>query len=385
LKNIFVIVCITSLLLAGKVSAQKTDSSLINQLLCDVAAAQYKTEGKYGFRPGMFYSYKKWAGYPHRYSPDNNIFYTAIIAFALQNMLPDLSAANQVIAKDIIKKAIAAYPLYQNKNGLPSYFFWQGGVPIMPHTLFAYKLSGLLATSEDVDDSIMLLMTSNASDSIVKKLKLVMDSVANGQLRTITNTSARYKKLPAHTTYLGHKMRVDFDLAVHCNVLYFLYQNKLPFNRFDTATLQLVVDMVKKRAYKKQPAYVAPYYVSTTVQLYHIARLMGKFKVAELEPYRQQLANDLQTQQASGVNIMEDIIIQTSLKWLGIKTEKLPITGLQQFNKSNQLQFVFYQARAASQLPNPFKKLLLHFSMLNYHFFCPAYNKVLLLEYLINP
>jgi hypothetical protein len=56
---------------------------------------------------------------------------------------------------------------------------------------------------------------------------------------------------------------------------------------------------------------------------------------------------------------------------------------MQIFNNSNQKDFVFYQARAASQMSNPFKRILLNFNMLNYHFFCPAYNKALLLEYLV--
>ena len=159
---------------------QTPDSILINQLVKDIAAMQYTSEGKYGFHSGMFYSYKKWAGHPNRYSPDNNIFYTGIVAFALQNMLPYLSDDNRAISKSIIAKAAGSYHFYQNKKNLPSYFFWQDGKPIMPNTLFVYKLSNLIATSEDIDDSVMLLMTMQSPDSSIQRLKLVMDSVANG-------------------------------------------------------------------------------------------------------------------------------------------------------------------------------------------------------------
>ena len=331
----------------------------------------------------MFYSYKKWAGYPQRYSPDNNIFYTGIIAFALQNIMPALSEENKKISKEIISKATSAYSYYQNKRGLPSYFFWQGGKPIMPNTYFVYKLSNQIATSEDVDDSLMLLMTMEATDSTNKKLKQIMDSEANGKLRPIRNTYKKYKQLPAHTTYLGKKMRIDFDMSVHCNVLYFLLENKLPFNQNDSATLEIVKEMVRNREYKKDPKFIAPYYISTPVILYHLARLMGKFKIPALETYRQQIADDIKAALEKSTNIMEDIILNTSLLRLGEKTAALPINSLKIFNKSNQQQFVFYQARAGSQLSNPFKRLLLNFSMLNYHFFCPAYNKVLLLEYLV--
>ncbi len=365
-----------------KAAAYTKDTLLIHQLVKEIAAMQYQSEASFGFHPGMFYSYKKWAGYPHRYSPDNNIFYTGIIAFALQNMLPQLSEPNRQICKSIIDKTAKAYPYYKNKKGLPSYFFWQDGKPIMPHTLFVHKLSDLIATSEDVDDSVMLLMAMNAPDSSTYKLHRVMDTVANTQLRTITNTYKKYKKLPAHTTYLGKKMRVDFDLAVHCNVLYFLLEENLPFNRFDSATLQIATQMIKNREYVSDPKFIAPYYISTPVILYHIARLMGKFEIPALLPYKQQLIEDIKAELNHATNIMEQVILGTSLKRLGAQPEPLLIGDLVEFNQSNQSQFVFYQARAASQMPNPFKRLLLNFSMLNYHFFCPAYNKVLLLEYL---
>ncbi len=362
---------------------QTSDSILINQLVKEIAAMQYTSEGKYGFHPGMFYSYKKWAGQPNRYSPDNNIFYTGIVAFALQNMLPFLNEENKLISKSIIAKAAGSYHFYQNKKNLPSYFFWQDGKPIMPNTLFVYKLSNLIATSEDVDDSVMLLMTMQSADSSVQRLKLVMDSVANGKIRRIKNTYKKYKSLPAHTTYLGKKMRVDFDMAVHCNVLYFLLEKKLPFNKNDSATLQIVTGMVANREYMTDPKFIAPYYITSPVILYHLTRLMGKFKIPVLEGYHEQLVADINLLLAKSNNIMDDIILSTSLVRLGRSAPPLPINSLQVFNASNQQDFVFYQARAASQLSNPFKRMLLNFNMLNYHFFCPAYNKVLLLEYLV--
>ena len=382
MSNRFII--IISYCLWFSVSAVKAnDSLLINRLVDDIASMQYDKESQYGFHKGMFYSYKKWAGYPQRYTPDNNIFYTGIIAFALQNMFPKLSERNKKICAAIIKDAASAYPYYQNKKGLPTYFFWQGGKPIMPNTLIAQKLSGLLATSEDIDDSVMLLMAMEAGDSSYFRLKQVMDSVANGVRNQINNTYKKYKNTQAHTTYLGKKMRVDFDLAVQCNVLYFLLEKKIPFNHYDSATLEIVTGMIKDRAYKKDPKYVAPYYISTPVILYHISRLIGKFNIASLQPYRQQLINDIRKELNRTNNIMDEIILSTSLLRLGEKTDQLEISNMEDFNNSNQEQFVFFQARAASQMRNPFKRLFMNFSMFNYHFFCPAYNKVLLLEHLV--
>jgi len=252
----------------------------------------------------------------------------------------------------------------------------------MPNTYFIHYLSNLIATPEDADDSVMILMTNNAPDSTAQKLKLMMDSVANGQLHRIKNTYKKYKDIPAHSTYIGHKWGVDFDFSVHCNVLYFLLDKKIPFNKFDSATVNLIIQMVANREYMKDPRYISAYYFTSSTLLYHLARLMGQFNIRGLEQYKPQLINDLKELLPYTHNAMEDIIISTSLLRLGYQAESLPIS-LDVFNKSNQHQFVFYQAPAASQVKNPFKRLLLDFSLINYHFFCPAYNKVLLLEYLV--
>jgi hypothetical protein len=80
---------------------------------------------------------------------------------------------------------------------------------------------------------------------------------------------------------------------------------------------------------------------------------------------------------------MNDIILRTSLLRLGAEAPPLSIQRIEDFNNSNQDQFIFYQACGGSQFDNPFKRLFINFSMFNYQFFCPAYNNVLLLEYLV--
>lgn len=364
-------------------NGKANDSVLISRLLSEVAALQYKQDGEYKFRKGMFYSYKKYAGYTKRKTPDNNIFFTGLIAFSLKNMLPHLSIENKKMAEQIIDNATSAFPHYQNKKKLPLYFFWAGGKPIMPNTFLIQHTSSLLATSEDIDDTVMLLMAMEASDSVNRKAKAIMDSAANGKRRTIKNTLKKYRHYPAHTTYLGSKMRIDFDLAVHCNVLYFILENKLPFNKHDSATLNLVQQMVDNKEYLKSPKFIAPYYGKPSVIIYHLSRLMQKFHLPQLEPYRNQLIDDIAVVLAKHHNAMEDVILRTSLMKLGAKVSPIEPETLNSFEKSNQEDFVFYHARAASQFNNPFKRLFLNFNLVNYEFYCPAYNKILLLEYLI--
>jgi hypothetical protein len=162
-----------------------------------------------------------------------------------------------------------------------------------------------------------------------------------------------------------------------------MLEKKLPLNKIDSATIFLLQQMIKERRYATDPIYISPYYVRTPILLYHIARLMGKFSIPELDVYKPQLIADIKDELLRSTNIMTDIILSTSLLRLKENAPALPIEDINQFKESNQHQFVFYQARAGFIVPNPFKRVFLNFSMLNYHFFCPAYNKTLLLEYLV--
>jgi len=79
---------------------------------------------------------------------------------------------------------------------------------------------------------------------------------------------------------------------------------------------------------------------------------------------------------------MDQIILRTSLLRLGAKAPPLNISSIKEFENSNQNQYIFFQARAAFSYPTPFKQIFLHWSYITYYFYCPAYNKTLLLEYL---
>jgi len=77
--------------------------------------------------------------------------------------------------------------------------------------------------------------------------------------------------------------------------------------------------------------------------------------------------------------------LSTSLMRLGVYNNSYtsPFTGISEFESSNQKQFIFFQARAAFSYPTPFKQIGLHFSYINYYFYCPAYYQTLWLENIV--
>jgi hypothetical protein len=372
-----------SLLLVITATAQKSDSLLIDALVDNIASLQVKDSSE--FYPGMLYAYRQCGGGPHNYQPDNNIFFTAIGAFGLRNLQPYLSPRNKEKTRQVIDKAVTTYPYFRNKYGYPFYNFWPTNAPIMPHTYIFQYLKGVFGQGEDADDAVMVLMSSNAGDSTCRILKQRMIATSNlaKPNRNITTTYKQYRKIPALSTYLGLRMPVDFDFAVQCNLLYFTLDRNLPFTKQDSATLQLLSNMIGEKLYLKAPVYISPYYVKPAVLLYHLTRLMAAFHLPELELYTPQLIIDMQQLLLTSNNIMDKILLSTSLLRLGAYPPPVEITDIPGFEQSNQQQFIFFQARAAFSYPTPFKQVFLHFSYINYYFYCPVYNKILWLEYLV--
>ncbi|MGN6617536.1 MAG: hypothetical protein ACTHJ5_10200 [Ilyomonas sp.] len=362
--------------------AQSNDSLLIHQLVKEIEAMQTKQDGR-DFYAGSFPSFRECAGAPHNYQPDNNVFFTAISAFTLKNMLPYLDEENKSIIQQTVDKAIKIYPYYQNRYGYPFYNFWPTHKPIMPHTYYFKYLKSVFGQGEDSDDSVMILLSTDNNDSASAELKKQLIRTSNLSRKKIVSTYKKYRSIPGYSTWLGFRMTPDFDFAVQCNILYFLYDKKLPLVKQDSATVYLLQQMIANREYMKAPVYLSPYYVHSSILLYHIARLMGRFSIPELEPYKPQLIADIHKQLNECHNIMDQVILRTALLRLGSEAPALGLANLNEFENSNQNQFVFFQARAAFSYPTPFKQVFLHWSYINYHFYCPAYNKILLLEYLV--
>lgn len=368
-------------LLPCTAALSQTDSALVAALVKSIAASQVTSNDE--FYPGMFPSFRECGGAPHNYQPDNNIFFTAIGAFTLRNLLPYLDGDNKKKVLQIIENATTAFPYYRNRYGNPYYNFWPTAAPIMPHTYYFRYLKSVFGQGEDADDSVMILLAADSDDSTDSVLKKRLVETSNLSRKKIISTYRKYRQFPAYSTYLGERMTPDFDFCVQCNILYFMFSNHLPLVKQDSATIELLAEMIRNREYMKAPTYLSPYYVKSSILIYHIARLLGSFHIADLDPYKNQLALDAQALLTTCPNIMDQIILRTALIRLGGIAPALDINDMEDFARSNQQQYVFFQARAAFSYPSPFKQIFLHWSYITYYFYCPAYNKILLLEYLM--
>lgn len=382
--KVFILIIASIFLLLSNSSAQEINAdSVISLLMSDIEREQVKEKGE--FYPGTFTSFRGVIAPPHHYKPDNNIFFTAIGNLTLQYLRSKVGSPHQTLIDSILERSKKAYKFYQNKNGLPIYHFWPTGSRVLPHTFILQHLSKILEFGEDADDTVMILMLSENNDSINTYVKQRLLTASNMGIpnRKSKTTFKRFRDYKAYTTYFGVKMPVDFDFSVQCNVLYFNYEKGLPLNVNDTATLQLISTMVKERLYMKNPIFISKYYGKSSVILYNLTRLMAAFHLPMLEIHKATIIEDLKILLNKAKSPVERTIIKTSLMRLGVQTEMPSQREIQEIRLTDQRKFSFFQARAPYYVASFLTDLTLRANIVNYNFFSPTYDKILLLENMV--
>ncbi|CAL1517751.1 hypothetical protein MMC2321_01487 [Chitinophaga sp. MM2321] len=346
-----------------------------------MAAGQISQDSFY--YAGMFPSYRHY-GYPTAKAVhDNNIFFTGLIGLTLQELSPLLPEEDKAVSQRIIQQAKAAYPHFQHSPQRYTFNFWKTNPQIVfPNSPFLNLFKKWHALPDDIDDTAILLLNMQVNDSIALAVKQLMEAHTNTTNYRIRNTFRKYRDIPAYSTWFGKKMPIDFDFCVLTNALYFIHTYALPLSRHDSATIELLGQLIDNRAYISHPAYISPHYARTPVLLYHIARLLGKFPIPSLIKYKDQLIADTRQALNDADNIMDQVILHTTLIWLGAPAQTLAL-GKKGINEITQNDFIFFMAGFNSLLPNPFKQLGANVSMIRYYYRCPAYNKALILQYLV--
>jgi hypothetical protein len=359
-----------------------SDSTLIPKLFQNLLNKQIGTTDF--FVEGSFPSYRQ-HNQQQRLKADNNIFYTALIAYTLQDLKPYLTQAETIIADTIINRTKRAFPFYQNIQKRLSYNFWQtadGGV-FFPNDAILSKLKSSLALPDDLDDTGIILSVLNVADSTAKQAHLLMQDFVNGTYSTIKNTYKKYKNIPAYSTWYGVKMPVDFDFGVHCNILSFVNKYQLPWQQADSATYQLVLNMIDEKKYLKSPQYISPYYAYSPVLLYHIGRLMRTKNMAELENKKASLITDaFDVYNKTDHDLYKIMLATTLLKW-NVEPPKFEVKDELVNNNVINTDFVYYTGHLFGHLNNTIKQIANQLNVTQFKWYCSAFNDCLVLEYLI--
>ena len=378
--------CVLSICLLIIAGVHAQNSTVINDsialnLVQRISALQVNNDSF--FSRGMFECYRRYQKKMHSYKADDNIFFTAIALFTLQQLKDDLHSPEKRAVENIIEKGRAPFSKYQNRKGQPTYNFWQTDTPsIFPNSGFLHWFSKSNSMPDDSDDTVMMLMALQATDSVAATVHKLMQQNANLEHKRIKNTFKEYKKIGAYSTWFGKKMPVDFDVCVLSNILYFVNQYHLPWQKADSASVELIRQVVLNRHYLTKPAYVSPHYNRAPIIIYHFARLLGKYSIPALDSLKPQLINEARALLYASDDFMDKVILNTSLIRLGAAPERVQLHGDFSLEGIEQSDFCFFIGDIATYLPNLFRGMFARSGFGRFYFYAPAYNDVLLLEYL---
>lgn len=329
------------------------------------------------YRTGLFPSQRVNTVLPCR-REDNNIFFSALIAFTLQQIHHHLSTDLQNQVDKIIEAVRSNYPYFKSDKG--TYNFWEpGGANNFPNGWVLHKFNRL-AIPDDADDSSLIMLTSSPSKDhlLWYKNKLENHYPSNSAVSPLTPST--YRDLRAYPTFFGKRILREMDACVISNVLYMVCHYQLPWTSVDSDSVQFLKRVLEQQDYHKSPFLVSPHYGNSSVILYHMARLVDGFNRKELLELRMPLIQCLKLELKKKLSSMEILLVKTSLLRLQIKTALLPPGDNYEGYFRN---FYFFQAGLLTGFQFASLTWLAQHSFFHLKYRCEAYYWALLLEYLV--
>ncbi|MBN2167230.1 MAG: hypothetical protein JW717_13215, partial [Marinilabiliaceae bacterium] len=245
----------------------------IQNLLKELEDLQSR-DSKY-FPEGLFPSYRE--NYFLNFSRlDDNIYFSASIAFILKQHLESMTIIEAEISKKIIESVVACYEKYKNPNRI-SYNFWaKRNNSWFPNGLFLNRFKHF-ALPDDIDTTSMILLTKETKVAEVDEYHNTLPHYANGTRYSIRNGLRRFQKLSTYSTWFGERMPIETDVCVLSNTLFLFATYGVEFNRYDCDVVFLMEQIIDDQLYISHPFEVAPEYPKTEIIIYHLARLAGAF------------------------------------------------------------------------------------------------------------
>lgn len=369
---ILIIVCISCI---DKTIAQDTLS--VHSLLTQIQDQQVRHDPF--FMPGIFPSYVSNKKIYKEQRKDNNIFYNVIIAYTLRTLRSKLSAADQTIVDSIIARSEKLTTRFKNTKGRESYNFWRTDSAYRLPYLWGLRLTKKNILDDDQDCTSMCLLSLDAPLPAAQKAHAVMQDYINNINDPTPTTLRRYNSFGAYTTWLGNKLPPVLDVCVVSNILSFVQTYDLVWTKADSASLDLLVAAIVNKDHIDEPLMVSPYYGSASIILYHLSRLMSIKPIPALEKLKEALINDAMTKLQQTNNEFEKVLLSNALlKWNA--NASVPVVKINEIEKND---LPFFLGNIPSIFNRSVKKPLSKKGIGVYYHYCPAYNNVLLLEYLV--
>lgn len=325
---------------------------------------------------GAFPSYRKYF-YSSHLKQEDNVFFTALILFNIGQFKDKMMPEEFTLFNKCKSRAIIYMDRFKNQNNHLTYNFWPRNPPqIFPNGGWLNLFNKQFALADDIDDASISVLAIGVNDSIAMAMQSKFDHYSVGKIKRNRSFYRQFKNRPVYSTWLGHKMPKDVDMSVLSNVLLMHTLAKIPLNATDSASFDLIVDLIKANKHLNDPKYVSQHYANTATILYHVARLMYFTDYPALLALRPILIDQASTLLKSSKYPLEQLLLQNSLLRLGVKPEPLSFdsTSLSINN------YPYFVANIASVLNNPFKRIVNQSNIVRFDYYSYAFNLSLMYE-----
>ncbi len=275
------------------------------------------------------------------------------------------------------------YPHFENRKGRLSYNFWRTDTAfVFPYTRWIRLLKKNTSLPDDMDDTVLSLLSQNADSTRAAEAHAIMQEYINKSGKNKT-TDKNYRSFKAYSVWYGKHFPPVFDVCVLSNVLSFVQQYHLQWTSADSASLNVILQSIANNDYINKPLSVSPYYGSTSLILYHVARLMSYASIPVLESLKTKLVTTIAVQLASSDDLLEKVILSSALMKLGYASPPLPLpNNSEAIHQIEMGSFPFFIGNIPSYFSPFYKRIFYKKGWLLFYHYCPAYNDALLFEYL---
>jgi hypothetical protein len=329
---------------------------------------------------GSFPSYRKY-NFSSKLKQEDNVFFTALVLFNIGQFSSQMHPDELAILEKAKSNALVYIQRFKNQNNQLTYNFWPRNPPqIFPNGGWLNLLNKNAALADDIDDGAITLLAIGANDSTAKAMQSKFGAYRVGLIKANKSFYKEFKNRPVYSTWLGNKMPKDVDLSVLTNVLLMHTKAKIPFNATDSASLDLIVDLVKANKHLTDPTYVSQHYANSATILYHLARLAFYSDYPALLALKPILLEQALVLSKQARFPLERLLLNTSILRLGGKID-FPM----EMNEVSLMvnNYPYFVANIASVLNNPFKRIVNRSNIVRFDYYSYAFNLSLLYENLM--
>jgi hypothetical protein len=337
---------------------------------------QLQSKGDTIYPKGVFPSQRYHPFLPYK-REDDNLFFTASVIHILQGMNVQYSASERVLVEEMTANAKSSYPLFQNKDGLDTYNFWQTKPSRhFPNGKFMHRFKHF-QIPDDVDDTALVFLTENASKERVGLLREKLKKHANLAYKRAFNPLEKHRDLKCYSTFFGKEMYIEFDICVLSNLMRVILPHfKDELNEYDRDTLTFITECIVNDEHTSLPFYSAANYPTTELILYHVSRLIPLLPLEYKTKIEAKIKADIQSQlkRSGGMN---KVMLENAALKLNLEIDSTTFTSSEVLNDDS---FFFFHAGMITAFENGVAQKLANHPFFHLRYTSKALNRALLIE-----